>query len=188
MTHENITIGTVFEVDGGNAGLTEEFIYENQPTTVEESIDILSSATVESNLMGKINRHTMLDGESLKIFSGPCILVARNGFAGTMRYIKNGEFTTTDHAYVMTLKPEWKKKVNLRWFVFQHQELFYNLITSKSDNATFSKEYAETRKIILPDITTQNRIADKLNDIDDLVTQLDELKKQAVLITQSKIN
>jgi restriction endonuclease S subunit len=187
MTLEKPKIGIVFEIEGGNAGLTEQFIYENQPSTEEESIDISSSATVESNLMGTINKNTKLDGEQLKIFYAPCILVARNGFAGTMKYIEKGQFTTNDHAYVMTLKPEWKGKVDLRWFAFQYQELFYNLITSKSDNATFSKDYAEKQEITIPDITVQNKIADKLHKMDKLINQLDELKKQAVSLTQSKL-
>jgi len=185
---ENPDIKTIFNIDGGNAGLTEEFIYQNQPMTKEEAIPILSSATIQTNLMGIVSRNAKIEKRSLKIFSSPAILVTRNGFAGQMTYIDESEFTTNDHAYVMTVKPEWKDKVNLRWFTSQYQELFKNLVTSKSDNATFSKEYAEKQKVIIPDITIQNTIADKLCRIDELIKELDDLKKQATSLTQSKIS
>jgi len=58
---------------------------------------------------------------------------------GSMTYIKEGRFTTNDHAYVLIPKKNWINKINLRWFTFQFQGLFQNLATSKSDNATFTK-------------------------------------------------
>lgn len=95
-----------------------------------------------------------------------------------MTYIAEGEFTTNDHAYVLTLKSKWKDKINLRWFVFQYQDLFYNLVTSKSDNATLNKEYAEKQRIIIHDKTIQDNIAEKLLKIDKLEETIAILKRQ----------
>lgn len=156
----------------------EEFIYNNQATIESDKIPILSGATSKSNSMGYVSRNVELDGKSLKIFSNESVLITRNGFyAGTMRYMNN-VFTINDHAYVLTPKAEWKDKINLRWFVYQYQELFYNLVTSKSDNATFNKNYAKRQKIIIPDKDFQDRIAEKLLKIDHLNEELDKTKEQ----------
>jgi len=92
-------IDMILNCEGGNNGLTEEFIYNNPPNVGEVGVVILSSATVESKYMGRVNKQSLRDN-NFSIFEGPCIVVARNGtFAGIMRYV-DGEFTTTDHAYV----------------------------------------------------------------------------------------
>jgi len=171
-------IQNIFQVKGGNSGLTEEFIYNNQPNNEEEKIAILSSATLDVNMMGYISRNARIGRKILKIFEGPCILVARNGYAGTMTYIESSEFTTNDHAYVLTPKKLWKGKIDLRWFVYQYQKLFYNLITSKSDNATFNKEYAEKQKVKIPDIKIQNLTSNKLLIVDKLIMDLERAKTE----------
>jgi len=180
-------IGKIFTIEGGNSGLTEDFIYLNQPYDNDESLSILSSATVKTNLMGLINKNAKLDGNKLKIFSAPKILVARNGFAGTMTCISEDQFTSNDHAYIMTLNEEWKNKVNLRWFAYQYQELFVNLVTSKSDNATFNKEYAEKQVVEIPDIRIQNNIAGKLQQIDSLILQLNSFNDQIIELIEYEI-
>ncbi|MDP2797394.1 MAG: N-6 DNA methylase [Methanoregula sp.] len=163
----------IFTVTGGNSGLTEEFIYNNQPTNEEESIKILSSATLQTNLMGSISQNAKPNNKFLKIFNGECIVIARNGYAGKMTYLNNGKFTTNDHAYVLTPKNSWKNKINLRWFVYQYQELFYNLVTSKSDNATFNKEYIEKQEIAIPGKKTiQDPIALYLLKFDEITKNL----------------
>ena len=175
------TLKEIFDICGGNSNLTEQFIYNNQSTHKRSEIPILSSSTIQSNHMGVISKYAQFpNGTNLKIFSAPSILVTRNGFAGTMNYIDCGKFTTNDHAYVMTLKPQWLQRVNLEWFVFQYHELFKNLTTSKSDNATFSKEYAENQIIYFPSISYQNNIAKKLQAYNKLKFNLDNLKKNII--------
>ena len=177
MKGEYVKLSKIFRFIGGNSGLTEEFIYYNQPINDNDKIPILSGATLKANLMGYVSRNAKPQGKKLKTFKGSCILVARNGYAGKMTYIPKGEFTTNDHAYVLIPKKEWKDKINLRWFVYQYQELFYNLVTSKSDNATFNKKYAQKQKIKIPDISVQNIIAEKLFKIDMIIEKLETLKK-----------
>lgn len=175
-------LSKIFDFRGGNGGLTEEFIYSNQPNDVDKKIPILSSATLKVNMMGYVSVEAKPNGKKLKIFLGPCILVARNGYAGTMTYIEKGKFATNDHAYILTPKKKWFKKINLRWFVHQYQELFYNLVTSKSDNATFNKEYAEKQRVMMPSINIQNRIAEKLLKIDNLVENMEKTEEQIKML------
>ena len=169
-------IENIFNIIGGNNGLTEYFIYHNLPTSEKEKIPIFSSATKKTTKMGCISKNAKINDSRIKTFKGDCIIIARNGYAGTMIYIKNQEFTINDHAYVISIKKEWKNKINPRWFIYQYQELFYNLVTSKSDNATFNKEYIKRQKIKLPLISVQNEIANKLEKIDLLIYNL-KIKK-----------
>ena len=171
-------IGSIFDVKGGNSGLTEEFIYNNLSSEKSESVRVLSGATIEANMMGAVSKNGRPNGEELRIFKSPAVLVVRKGNAGQMTFVGYGAFTTNDDAYVMTLKPEWRHKVNARWFCYQYQELFRNLVTSKSDNATFNKDYAEKTKVELPSIEEQNRLAKKLLRMDKLILQVEKSRTQ----------
>jgi|GEM_PF-2158608 hypothetical protein len=88
---------------------------------------------------------------------------------------------------ILTPKEGWNHKVSLRWFAVQYQELFNKIITSKNDNGTFSKEDAEKQKITLPHIELQEQISRKLKKIDKVITRLEKLKQDAVVLTQSKL-
>lgn len=169
---------TFVNFTGGNSGLTEEFIYHNLPETEEDKIEILTSATLERTAMGFISKNAKPNNKKLKIFEGPAILVARNGYAGTMRYIPRDRFTTNDHAYVLTPKKAWKDKINLKWFISEYQQLFFNLVTSKSDNATFSKEYANRQIIKIPDIDLRNAFVRKIEHIESIITKLENIEKE----------
>lgn len=174
---EEQKISTVFNICGGNSGLTEEFIYYNLPATEEDKIEILTGATLERTAMGFIAKNAKPNNRNLKIFKGPAILVVRKGLAGKMTYISRGWFTTNDDVYVLSQKKIWKDKINLKWFISEYQQLFFNLVTSKSDNATFSKEYANRQIIKIPDIDLQIAFAKKIKLIERIITKLENIEK-----------
>ncbi len=128
--------------------------------------------------MGFVSKYALLGKKELKIFTAPAILVARKGYAGTMNYVSRGTFTTNDDAYVIKTKTYWKDKINLKWFIYEYQELFYRLVTSKSDNATFSKEYAERQIIQIPSTDEQRVIAIKIEQIEQLLKKTKKYKKE----------
>jgi len=171
-------LNNMLNIVGGNSGLTEEFIYYNQPTKNEESIRIFSGATADNNFLGFVNKNSKPNGAKLKIFKSPFVQIIRKGLAGSMVYYKKGEFTANDDIYISTIKEGWKNKINLRWFAYQYQELFYNLITSKSDNATFNKDYAKRQVIKLPDKKIQDKIAEKLLKIDSLIREFNRIENK----------
>ena len=105
-----------------------------------------------------------------------------------MTYIKEGRFTTNDHAYVLIPKKNWINKINLRRFTFQFQGLFQNLATSKSDNATFTKDAAKKQKILVPPKEIQDKIAEKLHFIDDLLENLKIIKNKMIELLEYGIN
>ena len=55
-------------------------------------------------------------------------------------FIEKGMFTINDHAYVLTVKPAYKKTIALEWFVDVAEKYTKNCVTSKDANGTFSKE------------------------------------------------
>jgi hypothetical protein len=172
---------------GGNSGLTEEFIYSNLPQSPSDSIQILTSSTLERTSMGFISRYAKPKGKKLKIFKAPSIIVARNGYAGNMTYISDGEFTTNDHAYVLAPKSEWKDSINLEWLIYEYQGLFYSLVTSRSDNATFNKEYAERQLIKIPKIDLQDSMVTKLSQPKTLVSKSNEIKSKILNLLEHTI-
>lgn len=172
---------------GGNSGLTEEFIYSNLPQSPSDSIKILTSSTLERTSMGFIARYAKPKRHKLKIFKAPAIIVARNGYAGRMSYISDGEFTTNDHAYVLAPKLDWKDSINLEWLIYQYQGLFYSLVTSRTDNATFNKEYAERQSIKIPKIDLQNSMVAKLSIPNAFLLKSNEIKKKILNLLEHTI-
>jgi hypothetical protein len=175
---EEKEINIIFNILGGNSDLTEEFIYHNLPDNDDDKIEILTGATLEISAMGFVSKKAKPNNKKLKIFEGPAILVVRKGIAGKMTYIPKGSFTTNDDAYALTPKKAWKDKINLEWFINEYQNLFFKIVTSKSDNATFSKEYAERQIIQLPHIDEQNRIIQKLASVKNLIQKLNEMENK----------
>lgn len=182
-----VNIKNLFNIKSGNTGLTKEFMYYNQPTNTKDSIRVYSGATQERNMMGTISKDAKPKGRDLKIFKGPCILVSRKGYAGTMKLIDDDIFTLNDDAYVLKVKNKWKDKLNIRWFIFQYQDLFYNILTSKSDNATFNKTYAQKQIIKLPKIEEQNKIADQLYKLDKFLKKVNNVEHKLNKLLECKI-
>ncbi|MDD1444012.1 hypothetical protein MEO93_27460, partial [Dolichospermum sp. ST_sed3] len=144
-------ISEIFQIRGGNSGLTEEFIYYNLPNNEDESIPIYSGATLDSNNLGYISNFAKPDNKSLKHFKGPAILVIRKGLAGKMLKITEAIYTANDDVYIFELKNKYKHLIDLEWFIYQYQDLFFHIVTSKSDNATFNKEYCQSQNVLIPD-------------------------------------
>ncbi len=158
---EVTTVGAVFNFFGGNSGLIEELIYNNQAYDTGSSIKVLSGATSDTNSLGEINADVLIGQRKLKTFESPGIVVIRKGVAGKMQLISNGKFTINDDAYVMKVRKNWERRVNPAWFMCQYQSLFFNIVTSRSDNGTFSKGYASRQTIKVPALDYQNKVAER---------------------------
>jgi len=144
------------DIKGGNSCIIKNFIYYNMPKNKDDSIPVYSSSVTKDTFLGYIDKNAVDENNrAIKIFNGECILVARNGQAGKMRYIKNGTFTINDHAYVIYPKKKYKERINLKWFSYKFQKLFYDLIIAKDGNGTFNKTYAEKHEIEIPNIEVQ---------------------------------
>jgi len=169
--------GKLFDIKGGNSGLTEEFIYNNQPINEEDAIIVYSSSTDEATNMGVVSRKAKIKDVNIKCFKGPAIIIARNGQAGKIMFIEKGMFTINDHAYVLTVKPAYKKNVDLEWFADVAEKYTKNCVTSKDANGTFSKEVFLKEQIEVLDYLTQKRIIKKKKELNEIYSRLKLLLK-----------
>lgn len=162
-----------YKIEGGNSGLTEDFIYLNQPFIKEDEISVYSSATQESNLLRKISKNAKIKGKTIKTFNGKGVIIARNGKAGSMIYLNDGKYTMNDHAYFVQIKDEYKDKINLKYIMFGFKNEIEKAITSdKTGNRTFNKTVFEESIVEIPNIEEQNMLVqqyDKLISIKEFI-------------------
>lgn len=176
----NDKIKEFFNIYGGNSGLTEEFIYLNQPKDKNNDVKIYSSSTQENTSLKSIDKNAQLvkNNSCIKTFSGKGIIIARNGKAGSMLYINSTIFTLNDHAYVLKIKQKYEKDINIKYVLIKCKEQIEKCITSdKGGNRTFNKTLFEESYISIPDLNEQNIV-------------VNEYEKYAKLydILQAKIN
>ncbi len=168
--------GAIFEIAGGNSGLTEEFIYNNQPSSERETVVVFSSSTNESTNMGVVSKNALLNSKKIKCFDAPAIIISRNGQAGKALYIERGTFTTNDHAYVLNVKQAYKKTVDLEWFSYVSEQYTHNCVTSKDSNGTFNKEMFMNKQIDIIEFEAQKKIVKKKRDIGALHLRLKQFR------------
>jgi len=188
-------IKEIFKIHGGVNGLTEKIIYENQAKKPEDNIIVFSGATDESFLLPKVNKNLVINGKPIKIFSKnkKYIIVARKGKAGLMKLIRGINFTINDDAYIMELKKPFQNKVNLEYFIFKYQSVFFTFVSSKDANGTFSKEIAQNYEIELEPMEIQNefiKIYNKkqniINKLNNMILKIDKQIKKIVIPDKSK--
>ena len=155
-----------FKIEGGNSGLTEDFIYLNQPKSPESEIIIYSSSTQENTALRKVDKDAKIKNKKIKIFSGESIIVARNGKAGSMTYLECGNYTMNDHAYIIQVRDLYKEQINIKYIINGLRKEIESCITSdKQGNRTFNKTLFEEAIVEFPDIEVQN---DELNEYEKL--------------------
>ena len=178
-----IMVSSVFDCMSGNSGLTEEFIY-TKLTTKDTLYEVLSSATTGMSRLGFIPMCFLDNGKALKVFEGKHgILIARNGKAGQMTYLKPSAFTINDHAYILSLRNDFKKATNivtpdqerrfLLWFICTFQSKVYEY-TSKTANATWNKSDFMKMSINIP---TQRKIEEVAKLYEDCLQTMNEAQQ-----------
>jgi len=176
VSHAGV-VSDVLDVLGGNSGLTDQFIYENQPMSPADSIEVLSGATLPGNDLGPASRYARPKGKKLKIVDRESILLSRKGFyAGVMRYIGHREVAINDDAYLLVPKKGWEKRLNLRWFSHQYSLPLRACVTSQTDNATFNQQWLHKLPVRIPEKEAQDREAAKLAALENLDRRLERLE------------
>ena len=150
------------KIEGGNSSLTEDFIYLNQPKNKESEIIVYSSATQENTALRKVDRNAKIKNKHIKKFSGEGIIIARNGKAGNMTYLEDGNYTMNDHAYVIQVRDEYKSQINIKYILNGIRKEIEDCITSdKQGNRTFNKTLLEETIIEFPDLDIQNNLVNE---------------------------
>ena len=183
----NVHVTDLLDCLSGNTGLTEEYIYQNLPTS--GGIEVLSSSTKDITSMGYINENAVLpNGRKLKIYDGDsALLVARNGNAGATRYLTAGRYAMNDHAYILSVKPECKYKMDLRWFAIQYKDQFLQYASS-ADNATWNKTgFFEEVKVDIPSYEEQMQIVELYEKLQEKMDSILEIEKKVEHILSAEV-
>ena len=112
--------------------------------------------------------HPKKDGKIHYLDNQEGILIVRKGKAGTIRYLSKGKYATNDDAYLLTLKKEFKDKIELKWITYEYKDLFLKY-SSSSDNGTWNKGrfFNEAKIKIIPLVYQKKIVAyyDRLNEL-----------------------
>jgi len=172
---ENIPISQVISYVSGNSGLTEETIY-TALNRDGQRFEVLSSATEARTKMGFVPKYE-LEGKLLKTFENKeGLLVARNGKAGTTRYLHKGFYTINDHAYILCVRDSCPYNINLKWLSIQYKKEFLNY-SSSSDNGTWNMTgFFKGVKIDIPEIEEQGKFVSIWDSAEQFLEYVDEIQ------------
>ncbi len=183
---KNVPITKCIDYMSGNTELTEETIYHTLQLKAEH-YDVLSSATEERTMMGKMPM-CEINGRALKVFENkPGLLVTRNGNAGQTRFLEPGKYTINDHAYILYKKANVPYKIDLRWLGIQYRRTFLSFASS-SDNGTWNMTgFFRYTSIDIPALNEQlafvkdvERIQQQIDRIDKIISRFNSLLSKEI--------
>lgn len=184
---KNIIISECIDYISGNNGLTEEFIYQNLQNDSERFI-VLSSATEDNTMMGKIPQ-CVINNHPLKVFKEKKgLLVARNGKAGSTKYLPEDNYTINDHAYILFVKDSSQYKIDLKWLALQYKTQFLQY-ASNSDNGTWNMTgFFTYSSIDIPSIDEQLSIVKKYDYLQHRINVIEKIQNQYNALIDKEIS
>lgn len=163
----------IFDYVSGNSGLTEEFLYNNIGLKGKR-YKILSSATIEDNLLGEIPM-CKINNRKLKVFSTnkEGLLVIRKGKAGNTVYLKAGDYTLNDDAYIIFKKDSCPFRISLKWLSIQYRKDFLDYASS-SDNGTWNMTgFFNNVLFDIPSYDEQIKLVSLYEKAEDILARID---------------
>ena len=148
---KNLPVSELFEVSGGNSGLTEEYLYSLLFHEGDKRYRLLTGS-IDLNTTIVIHRcqHPKNADRKINVISDEGIHIVRKGKAGHINYLPDGDYTMTDDAYVLTKKQGAVYQVSLEWVAKTQAEMFKEY-ASNSDNGTWNKSgFLKHARISLP--------------------------------------
>lgn len=148
------TVNALFDFLDNNGGLTEEFLYQHQPTTS----DPLPVYATNKRPIGRLD-HEVASAAELTILQGPALIVARKGYAGRIFVVTDARFIVQEDAYAILPKVEYRERINLAWFAAHYTEEFQSLRTSEDGIGDFPRTLLKSRPVNIPSVEVQERLA-----------------------------
>jgi hypothetical protein len=152
---ENYAMGDVFDFLGKCTGLTEEFIYNNTNPQVKQ----YPIYTASYEPIGYLPADMAKDGERMKVCDGEVIILFRQGYAGLMYIPSETPFFASEHTIPIRPKPEFRDKLNCRWFIKYYEPEVLHYVTGKADSRNFSELAFKKIPLLLPPKTWQDECA-----------------------------
>lgn len=161
-----IKISDIFHVKTG-IRIREEDVYShkgNIPCITAQTVNNGVAWTADISWLETFSKKN----ESL-LFNEPCVTWSKDGYAGKLFY-RNNKFFPNDHCGVLLLKEEYKKDINLAWFVNTQQSLIMSKSLQSNSQPMLYNEQMSNIEFELPiqsdgsiDINLQNNLV-KLYD------------------------
>ena len=148
---KNVPVSEIFEISGGNSGMTEEYLYSILLHDGEKRYRLLTGS-IDLDTTIRIHRCQSPKNleQQIKVTSGEGIHIVRKGKAGHINFLPPDDYALTDDAYILTRKQQSVYQVSLEWVVETQKELFKEF-ASNSDNGTWTKEgFLKYARISLP--------------------------------------
>ena len=164
------TVAYLFDFLDNNGGLTEEFLYQHQPTTAE----VINVYATNRAPIGRLDRETA-EQFGFVILSGPAIVVARKGYAGRLFVVTDPAFVVQEDAYAIRPKAEYAAHISLDWFASHYTLEFQALRTSDEGIGDFPRTLLRSRGVSFPTKDTQDRVAELYRRRDAVMNSISNL-------------
>jgi len=155
---------TLFIPEKGKSIYTKKYIREHPG-----KYPVYSSKTTNEGIIGYIDGIPDYDGEYLTWTT--------DGYAGTVFY-RNGKFSMTTHCGALSLKEEYKGKINLKYVAIQLNQILKNMAVGYGNKRV---TLTILKKCMIPipvdengeyDIRKQNDIAEKYEKLEKIKSEL----------------
>lgn len=183
---KDVNISLCIDYISGNSGLTEEFLYNNIEL-IGKRYKILSSATLDNNMLGEIPR-CKIEGRELKVFEDKeGLLVIRKGKAGTTQFLNPGKYTLNDDAYILFVREDCPYEIDLKWLAIQYKIEFLNYASS-SDNGTWNMTgFFKNVVIDIPSMKDQKRLVEMYEKAEWLIMQINCIRTRIKRLISKEI-
>jgi len=136
------TIGKLFDFIS-ETNLTEEDFYKHKG-----QYPVFSGQTENEGIIASIDSYNQEE---------PCITFTTYGSAGKMFY-REGKYTIGRNCMGLRPKKEFKDKINMKWFSFKYQNLFYRLrIGDINGQRSLNKTLLKNVEVSIPDMDVQEK-------------------------------
>ena len=182
-----VIVNKCIDYISGNSGLTEEFLYNNIELRGKR-YKILSSATLEENMLGEVPL-CKIEGRDLKVFPEKIegLLVIRKGKAGKTIYLEPGLYTLNDDAYILYVKKTCPYRIHLKWLSIQYREEFLSFASS-ADNGTWNMTgFFNNVSIDIPDYSEQLRIVQLYEKAEKMQSKINEINNRLTMLLNKEI-
>jgi restriction endonuclease S subunit len=174
-------ISELFQITSGMR-ITKEEVYANQG-----NIPIITSQSKRSGIAWHGDKNwlkTFIKKDKKVLINQECITWTKEGNAGKMFY-RNYEFFPIDVAGVLIKKEE---NINLKWFIFEAQNIFYKNVVSKGGQGKLYEEQMANIEVEIPvkengeiDTDLQNEIYAEYKRLSDIKERLESLIERYIL-------
>ena len=183
--NQDYKIHEVFEVESGKR-ITEREVYQNLG-----KIPVVTSKSLGEGITW-YEDETWLKKKG-KIFTGELLTWTKEGYAGKLFY-RNQKFFPIDVCGVLIPKKEFKDKLNLKWFLYCQQNIFYQNVYSKGTQGKLYQDTVNNIEFTLIDKTKQDILEKKYNQLHNMkissnkvLSEIYNLKNKYLLLNNDSL-